>query len=255
MAATKKAAMAEARERGEDRFVWTCKAHGDTAHYSKAHGACVECTVERNRRAHARRVATSEGREARRGYQRERRSIPGVRESTNAYQRQYDENRRAADPAYLGASRERVTAHQWRKATGAKVMPAWYSAEQVAIRRVYAECPEGHHVDHLVPKVAQDYSGNTVAVGLHCLANLQVVPQRLNLKKSTFFDPDNVREQRPANAFPGGAWDPELTEREWARVELLVRRYGCDRNALVRTIQAQVARQHQTYLATSPSSP
>ena len=57
------------------------------------------------------------------------------------------------------------------------------------------------------------------------------------------------------NAFPGGAWDPELTEREWARVELLVRRYGCDRNALVRTIQAQVARQHQTYLATSPSSP
>jgi len=133
--------------------------------------------------------------------------------------------------------------------TGAKAMPAAYAAEQAAIRHVYARCPKGHHVDHLVPKVALDFQRKPVATGLHAFANLQVIPERLNLRKASFFDPDNFRDQRPANAHPGGAWDPELTEREWSHVELLVRRYGEDRETTVRAAQAEVARQHQAYLA------
>jgi hypothetical protein len=128
-------------------------------------------------------------------------------------------------------------------------MPAAYASEQEAIRRVYARCPLGHHVDHRVPKKAVNYRGKLVAVGLHSFANLQVVPERLNLMKATFFDPDNFRDQRPANAHPGGAWDPELTEREWSHVELLVRRYGEDRDTCVRAIQEQVASQHRAFLA------
>lgn len=52
-----------------------------------------------------------------------------------------------------------------------------------------------------------------------------------------------------------GAWDPELTEQEWARVELLVRRNGHDRDATVNDIQTQIARQHETYLQTRAAYP
>jgi hypothetical protein len=249
MKPTKQAKAVAARERGEDRFLWICKTHGETAHYSKSQAACVKCCAERSKRDHARRVATPEGREARRNSRRERRSIPEVRDATNAYHRRYNESRKAADPDFLGAARERVTAYQWRKATGAKVMPAAYSVEQTAIRRVYAECPPELAVDHLVPKKAKDLRGEVVAIGLHTLSNLRAIPPYLNGMKATHFDPDNCRDQRPANAYPGGAWDPALTEQEWAGVELLVRRYGCDRDESVRTVQAQVARQREAYLA------
>lgn len=245
---TRKEAAASARQRSESRFVWTCETHGETEHYSRSQGVCVKCCSERNRSDHAHRMATPEGREARRNHQRTRRSIPEVREAANAYLRRYDERRRAQDPAYLGASRERVTAHQWRKATGAKAMPAAYGAERAAIRRVYAECPDDYHVDHLTAKVAKDYQGNHIASGLHTLSNLKAVPGRLNMIKQSHFDSDNFRDQRPANAFPGGAWDPELTEEEWARVELLVRCYGHDRDETVQDVQAQIARQHARHL-------
>lgn len=252
MQLTKKQTAAEAVARGDTRFTWTCKAgHGETEHYSKGHGACVKCCAERNRRGHAERMSTPEGREARSEYQRGRRSIPEVREATNTYQRSYNATRKAQDPAYLGASRARVAAYRWRRETTAKAMPAAYAYEQAAIRRIYAECPEDHHVDHLTPQKATDSQGTVVANGLHCLANLRAIPQSLNLKKAAFFDPDNFRDQRPANAFPGGAWDPELTERERAQVDLLVHRYGCDRGTCVRTIQTQVARQHTIYLQTN----
>ncbi|HEP6278461.1 TPA: hypothetical protein VDA67_001897 [Burkholderia vietnamiensis] len=220
MKTTKKAAAAEAVANGQRYFTWGCEEHGETEHYSKAHGACVKCCSERNRRGHAHRMSTREGREARRDYQRERRSDPEGRDAYNSYQRSYNTTRKAQDPAYLGASRARVAAHRWRRETTAKAMPATYAREQEAIRLIYTECPEDHHVDHLTPQKATDSQGNVVANGLHCLANLRAVPQRLNLKKAAFFDPDNFRDQRPANAFPGGAWDPEPTETEWSLIQL-----------------------------------
>ncbi|MDR5787874.1 hypothetical protein P9281_15180 [Caballeronia sp. LP003] len=108
-------AVQEALARGEDRFTAVCKNHGETEHYSKAHNVCVQCSAERNQRAHAERVSTPEGKAARSKYQRERREIPEVRDATNEYQRRYNADRKAADPAFLGAVRERVMAHQWRK--------------------------------------------------------------------------------------------------------------------------------------------
>lgn len=233
---TKKAAASAARERGADRFLWTCKHHGETEHHS-SNQQCVTCKAMDGKRRNQRRSAD-----------------PQALESWNAYQRRYASNRRAKDPAYLGERRETFAALAWKAATGATDFPASYRSERQGLRQIYAECPRGHHVDHLVPKVAIDYGGKHVAVGLHCIANLQAVPQRLNLKKASFFDPDNFREQRPANAYPGGAWDPELTEREWSKVELLVRRYGEDRETSVRTLQADIARQYQVHLAALATS-
>ncbi|TGN96470.1 hypothetical protein [Burkholderia sp. USMB20] len=229
MKTTKKAAAARAKAVGLKTFQWRCQQHGRTAHYT-SNGKCATCKAALSAKKYAERVSTPEGREAH-----------------NTHQRAYQRSLRNTSASYRGNGRENRAAQAYCKATGGN-LPASYNAERETLRAFYAALPEGHHGDHRTPKVAKDHQGNHVASGLHTLSNLRAVPAKLNRMKATHFDPDNFRDQRPANAFPGGAWDPELTEREWARVELLVRRYGCDRDASVRTIQAQVARQRETYL-------
>ncbi|HEF4840212.1 TPA: hypothetical protein SAO52_004997 [Burkholderia vietnamiensis] len=230
---TKKEAAAAARQRGESRFTAVCKRHGEAAHYA-SNSACVSCLVESS----AERAA-------------KRKQDPEAREICNAQTRNRNARRMVSDPAYIGERRAHSAARTWRRDTKATAMPASYATEREEMRKRYAALPSGHQMDHCTPKKAQDFQGNHVASGLHTLSNLQPVPQRLNGMKSAQFDPDNFRDQRPANAFPGGAWDPELTEQEWARAELLVRRYGHDRDATVRDIQAQIARQHAIYLQTN----
>lgn len=68
--------------------------------------------------------------------------------------------------SYLNARRKHM-----RTAT-----PPW--ADLVEIERIYARCPEGHHVDHVVP-----LRGRNVC-GLHDAANLQYLPGTENQRKS-----------------------------------------------------------------------
>lgn len=58
-------------------------------------------------------------------------------------------------------------------------VPAWSEAD--AILKFYERCPDGYHVDHIVP-----LCGRTVS-GLHVLANLQYLPAHENLAKSNSF--------------------------------------------------------------------
>lgn len=57
--------------------------------------------------------------------------------------------------------------------------PAW--ADQNSIRNIYLNCPEGYHVDHIVP-----LRGALVS-GLHVPENLQYLPAEENLQKGNKF--------------------------------------------------------------------
>ena len=54
--------------------------------------------------------------------------------------------------------------------------PKW--SDKSAVNRFLDGCPEGHHIDHIVP-----LRGKSVC-GLHVLENLQYLPAQENLKKS-----------------------------------------------------------------------
>ena len=58
-------------------------------------------------------------------------------------------------------------------------LPAW--ADLTKIKEIYLNCPEGYHVDHIVP-----LKGKIVS-GLHVEYNLQYLPARENLAKRNIY--------------------------------------------------------------------
>jgi hypothetical protein len=69
--------------------------------------------------------------------------------------------------------------NQFEKAEKLKRIPSW--SDRDAIAEFYRNCPEGYHVDHIIP-----LRGKTVS-GLHVLENLQYLLAEDNLRKSNKF--------------------------------------------------------------------
>ena len=69
-----------------------------------------------------------------------------------------------------------------RKAAKLNRTPAW--ADLTAIKEFYSNCPEGYHVDHIIPLQGKNISG------LHILENLQYLPAKENQKKGNKFNAD-----------------------------------------------------------------
>lgn len=78
-----------------------------------------------------------------------------------------------------------------RKARMLRARPKW--ANQKQIRLFYEKCPDGHHVDHIIPLKGKDVSG------LHVIENLQYLPRLANLKKSNklVIEELEVRDKKP----------------------------------------------------------
>jgi len=68
-----------------------------------------------------------------------------------------------------------------RHAAKLRRTPCWSESE--AILEFYKNCPEGYHVDHIIP-----LQGKTVS-GLHVLENLQYLTAKENLSKSNSYEP------------------------------------------------------------------
>jgi hypothetical protein len=94
-----------------------------------------------------------------------------------AYRAKYPERVRATSKKYAdstpGYRRAQHAAHRVARKSRT---PRW--ADRAAIRAIYANCPEGFHVDHVIP-----LRGKWVS-GLHVEVNLQYLPSSENQRKS-----------------------------------------------------------------------
>lgn len=77
-----------------------------------------------------------------------------------------------------------VTCERTWRTKWSRAMPPW--ADQNEIGRIYANCPEGYDVDHIVP-----LKGKLVS-GLHVPANLQYLPSQENRQKKNKFEPQFI---------------------------------------------------------------
>jgi DNA-directed RNA polymerase subunit RPC12/RpoP len=111
-------------------------------------------------------------------------------ERVHAVEAAYRERKRAECNARIRAWKE-ANPHQASKHRVAKLraIPAWADVAKIAeiyrlAQRMSRESGEPWHVDHVVPL------NSPLVCGLHCEANLDAVPGRVNLSKKNRFWPD-----------------------------------------------------------------
>ena len=86
-------------------------------------------------------------------------------EKVKSYSKKYRENNRGVFRAIQAK----------RRARNLQATPAWVNLE--AIKEIYARCPKGYHVDHIVP-----LQGKNVC-GFHVKNNLQYLKANENIRK------------------------------------------------------------------------
>lgn len=94
-----------------------------------------------------------------------------VRIANRAYHK-----RKQNDPEYLAKRRHHEALRRARKL---QATPKWLTIYQLAeIKLIYKNCPNGYHVDHIIPLKGKEVSG------LHVPWNLQYLPGIVNKMKS-----------------------------------------------------------------------
>lgn len=97
----------------------------------------------------------------------------------NLYYKNYQENKEKA----LERQKNNPKLYRYhaakRRSAKLKRTPTW--ADLGEIKEFYKNCPEGFHVDHIIPLQGDNVSG------LHVLENLQYLPELDNLTKGNSF--------------------------------------------------------------------
>ena len=100
------------------------------------------------------------------------------REAVKAQAKAWVENNR--EKARALAARKMARRRTWI----AQATPSW--VDWSAIDAIYAACPKGWHVDHIIPL------RHPLVSGLHVSWNLQHLPASVNCSKRNTFDPDSI---------------------------------------------------------------
>lgn len=66
--------------------------------------------------------------------------------------------------------------NNYKRAKKLQATPKWVNLEE--LKQIYINCPDGYHVDHIIPL------NNKIVSGLHVPWNLQYLPARENIRKS-----------------------------------------------------------------------
>ena len=80
---------------------------------------------------------------------------------------------------YQKNKEKQLAKYNFEKAEKLKRTPLWVNKEE--LKKIYENCPEGYHVDHIVPLRGKKVSG------LHVPWNLQYLSAEENLRKSNKF--------------------------------------------------------------------
>lgn len=166
-----------------------CKNGHVSEQYVVNHG-CVMCVMESQKRIKEkdpieyRKKMRAKGRRhygANKEKELERCRVWRSENPDKVYEMNYDWRRRNPEK-----SREYVSTREARKIDAT---PEW--VDRKAIAEIYATCPPGYEVDHLVPL------RNKFVCGLHVPWNLKAVPEQDNWRKSNKFDPDTYVHEFP----------------------------------------------------------
>lgn len=165
----------------DKRFYFTgkpCK-YGHVAQRYSCNNECSECRKEKN-------IALKEKQTK---WMQENKDRKNAVSRFYYYQNQEKEQQRTRDKYVNNKEKVLATNNAWReknpkignyyasfrrKAIRLRT-PAW--ADKKVIKQIYLNCPDGYHVDHIVP-----LRGKTVS-GFHSEHNLQYLPAKENLKK------------------------------------------------------------------------
>lgn len=150
-----------------------------------------EYRAKRNEKATLRRKANPEKQKAasRRHYYKKKEADPNFLIESNRKQREeYAAGGKRKEVALRCATawrkanpKKKYHSNKLREATKIQRTPAW--ADIDAIKAIYLGCPEGMHVDHIIPLRSK------LVCGLHVENNLQYLTAKENMQKSNHFDP------------------------------------------------------------------
>jgi hypothetical protein len=188
----------EAKEQGSTRYFTgkPCK-RGHVAPRWTRNSDCEECNKQRASGWHYENREVANTRRNERYYLNRDEHLAKCKE----YAEQHKEWRQEYNRTYRSLHQERLREYSrayqkqnlWRfraakaryRASKNQATPFWVNQEE--LRKVYETCPEGYHVDHIVP-----LNGEQVC-GLHVPWNLRHVPAEENLRKSNQLLPELVQ--------------------------------------------------------------